>query len=399
MVSSFEAISAPLTFFLPDTVYQTRILVIFSLVSLLFIHLFKNEIHKKAFLIFASILFFISASHVICAAFYLLILCLTFFISNRDFPDKLYYFIFVIALLLLSPFLIFNLFDINTIFYSFVAYYSIYRIIHYYIETKKNPDFKRTLFDYLFYTLFFPCLCHGPVERINTLIFKNTTLEDVQYGIKKILLGLFKINIYFYFLKELENISLAEVLIVYIKTINFYLLVTGDWDIIVGTSRLLGLKVRENIPHNIFLQSSLTKLWRNGNATLIDWYFSYFYIPLAKNGKWVNLKLISVFTLILGMHAFFNTLKFPSLNVICYYVLMGVWFGITLIISKEINNYFKKSEVKKLISLWPSFLRDIIYGNSMARYMANVIINFNIISFGLWYSPFYKLLTNVWRSS
>jgi D-alanyl-lipoteichoic acid acyltransferase DltB (MBOAT superfamily) len=274
-----------------------------------------------------------------------------------------------------------------------VAYYSIYRIIHYYIEVQKNSSFKHLLFDYLFYILFFPCLCHGPIERINTLVFKNITYDDVLYGVKKFFLGLIKINLYFYLLKDLENISIAELWKMYIKTINFYLLITGDWDVVVGVSRWLGFNVRENIPKSFFLQSSLTKLWRNGNATLIDWYFSYMYIPLAKNGKWMNLKLISVFTLILGMHAFFNTVKFPSLNVICYYILMGAWFGVTLVISKEIDNYFKKKEVKKAVSHYPEFVADIIYRKSMIRYIVSIVINFNIFALGMWYSPFYTLIT------
>jgi len=158
--------------------------------------------------------------------------------------------------------------------------------------------------------------------------------------------------------------------------------------------------VRENIPHNPFLQSNLTKFWRNGNATLIDWYFSYFYIPLAKNNKWVNFKLISVFMLILGMHAFFNTVKFPSIQVIFYYVFMGAWFGITLVISKSVNNYFKRKEVKKAISRFPQFIAHIVYGKSMIRYIVSIVINFNVISFGMWYSPLYKLMTMVtWRTA
>ena len=379
--------------FIPDTVYQTRLLILFSLATIIVVFPFFKAIRvKKCVLFFLSIFFLITATHIICASFYLVIISLTFFISNKDFADKLYYFIFLIIILLLSSFLIFNLFHTNTLFYSFVAYYSIYRIIHYYIEVKKDANFKRNLFDYLFYILFFPCLCHGPIERINTLIFKNMTLEDMLYGIKKVLLGLIKINFYFYFFKDLENANLATLWISYVKTISFYLMVTGDWDVVVGVSRLLGLNVRENIPHNPFLQSNLTKFWRNGNATLIDWYFSYFFIPWAKNDRWVNLKLISVFVLILGMHAFFNASKFPSIQVILYDILMGVWFGVTLVISKEVNNYFKRKEVKKAVCRYPQFITNIIYGKSTIRYIISVVINFNVISLGLWYSPLYKLM-------
>ena len=125
---------------MPDTVYQTRLIILLTLSLVIVFSLLKTIDQKKAALLAASILFLILATHPICAAVYLVILCLTFIVSNRSIPDRPYYFIALIILLILSPFLIYNLFQINTLFYSFAAYYSIYRIIHYYIEVTKRRE-------------------------------------------------------------------------------------------------------------------------------------------------------------------------------------------------------------------------------------------------------------------
>ena len=384
---------------IPETVYQTRLLLLFSLFSIALFFIIKDITSRKRILIILGVLFLTATTHPLCAAAFISLVILIYLTSHSTIENKLYYFILFLGTLFLSPFLIFNTFNIESIFYSFITYYTLYKLIHYYIEVNKNSTFKRGIEDFLFYILFFPCLCHGPIERINTLTIDSLKKEEVVFGLKKIGWGLIKLQFYFYILKDLQNKELPDLFITYIKTINFYLQLSADWDIVIGVARLMGVRVRENFPHNPFFQPNMTKFWRNCNATIIDWYFSYFYIPLAKNERWVNMKLVTVFMLILGMHAFFNTLKFPSANVILYYVLMGAWFGVTLVISKRVNDYFRSKEVKKVISRCPPFLNHIIYGKSMIRYLTNVIINFNIISFGLWHSPFYKLLTMAWRTS
>jgi len=377
---------------IPETIYQTRALILFSLIAITSLLFFEDIKIKKRVLTILGFLFFVFTTHVVYILFYLLLVILMYLISHTNIQHKIYYFIFLVLLLFLSPFLIYSTLNKESIFYSFISYYTIYKVIHYYIEVNKDSKFKRKVEDFLFYILFFPCLCHGPIERINALFIDSIKKEDILYGFKKFGLGLIKLNFYFYFLKDLPNKDIAFLFIIYIKTINFYIQLSADWDIVIGVARLMGVKLRENFPRNPFLQPNLTKFWRNCHVTLIDWYFSYFYIPIAKNNRLVNLKLISVFMLILGMHAFFNITKFPSLNAMLYYVLMGMWFGITLVISKTVSGYFKRKDVKCIISRAPRFIGNLVYGNSMILYIFNVIVNFNICAFGLWYSPLYKLI-------
>jgi D-alanyl-lipoteichoic acid acyltransferase DltB (MBOAT superfamily) len=238
--------------------------------------------------------------------------------------------------------------------------------------------------------MFFPCLCHGPIERINAIVFSGVSKEDIKFATTKILKGLVKINLYYYLFQNLSNDNLPELLYVYAWSIGFFIVVTGDWDIVIGFSRLMGFRIRENIPEVPFFQPNLTKFWRNCNATIIDWYFSYYYVPIAKNNKFVNLKLITVFMLIIGMHAFFNSTQFPSIQVILYYVLMGAWFGSTLALSKILGNYLKQKKIKKQLSVLPEWIYNIFYGKSMIGYSFIVFINFNFYALGFAYSPFYK---------
>lgn len=348
---------------------------------------------QKRFLTALGFCFLIITTHLLHATVFLVLVSSAYLITNSSIPQKLYFFIFTVTFLFLSPFLIHSILNAASLFYSFVSYYSIYKLIHYFIEVNKNSKFKRSAEEFLFYILFFPCLCHGPIERINNLILDRVKKEDLLFGIKKIVWALIKLNFYVHVLKNLEQIDLPVIVLVYLHAISFYLQLSADWDIVIGASRLLGVRLHENFPRNPFFQPNLTKFWRSCHATLIDWYFSYFYIPLAKNNKSVNVKLVSVFVIIIGMHAFFNTTVLPSISVLLYYMLMGAWFGITLVISKNISTFFKKKKIKLIVSQCPQFIFNIVYGHSIIIWIMNVIINFNIFAFGLWYSPFYKIIT------
>lgn len=218
------------------------------------------------------------------------------------------------------------------------------------------------------------------------------TRLDLQYGLRKIVTGLIKLNLHFYVLRGVQNTTSSQIIYAYLYAFNFLLLLSGDWDIIIGFSRLMGIRLRENLPHNPLTQPNLTKFWRNCNATLIDWYFSYIYIPLAKNNRYVHVKLIFVFMCIIGFHSLFNTTAFPNLNTFLYFVLMGVWFGGSLVISKIITDFLKRKHVKSYVSLNLKLLYNVLYGKSSVRYVFNVIINFNLFAFGLAHSPLYKLL-------
>lgn len=377
---------------IPDTVFQPRALIVFAIAALFFLFFIKTAPVKKTILLALSIAFLAAVSHILCAVVYIGLLCCIYGVIKAKLRNSLYVFILFLLAIAATPYLFYYFLNIDTLLYSFIAYYSLYRLIHFYVETKSNASTAYTLREYLFYILFFPCLCHGPIERITTLVFSPMRSEDVRFGLLKIVRGLILLNIYDHLLKDLQHTTPSLVLGSYIYAVNFLLLLAGDWDIIIGFSRLMGIRVRENFPKNPLTQPNLTKFWRNCNATLIDWYYSYLYIPLAKNNRHVNLKLVFVFMCIIGFHSFFNTTEFPSLNTILYFVLMGVWFGGSLVVSKMLTDFLKQKKVKSYITLNWKIFYNALYGKSKVRYVFNVVVNFNLFAFGLAHSPLYRLL-------
>lgn len=147
--------------------------------------------------------------------------------------------------------------------------------------------------EYASYLLFIPTFTSGPIMKwvdfIRDLRRRHIlTASDVETGVKRIILGLFKTvvlaallhTLYEQFMAgELHVLTSAAVLAVFYLFLYFDF--SGYSDLAIGFGRLLGVNVPENFKRP-FSSPTLTQFWRNWHATLGDWFRDHVYIFLAR---------------------------------------------------------------------------------------------------------------------
>lgn len=164
---------------------------------------------------------------------------------------------------------------------------------------------KHTLF-----VLYFPQLTSGPFTRYLEMekelyVEHKFELENICFGFQRILWGIFKklviserlaviANTIFNNYTEYNGISIIIGAIAF--TLQLYTDFSGCIDIVLGSSRTLGVKLPENFD-TPFFSRSIPEFWRRWHITLGAWFREYLYFPLGGSKKgtirtYVNLMII-----------------------------------------------------------------------------------------------------------
>ncbi|MEO6707753.1 MAG: MBOAT family O-acyltransferase [Ginsengibacter sp.] len=236
---------------------------------------------------------------------------------------------------------------------------------------KAEKDFSR----FSLFTLFFPKLLVGPIERANRFLPQLEEKiyfhkENIIEGGKRIAWGLFKklvvadrISIYQAAVManyhEQSGTTLLFATVLY--TFQVYADFSGYTDIALGTARLFGFNLMENFKRPL-LAKNIGDFWRRWHISLSSWVNDYIFNPLALNhrewGKWaVFYALIISFTVIGIWHG-------ASWN----YVIFGLLHAVALIY-EAITKKVRKKISKKI--------HPAIYNN------LSIILTFLYVSFSL----------------
>ena len=176
---------------------------------------------------------------------------------------------------------------------SFYTFQSIsYAVDVYRGVAKPSRDF----FTFAAFVSFFPQLIAGPIERRNDLLPQLETpvtfeIADIHYGLRLILIGLFKkvfvadncalLANYAFDPKTILNGQWAL-----LGVLAFAFQIYGDFsgytDIARGSARLLGIRLNRNFNFPYFAASP-ADFWRRWHMTLSFWFRDYVYIPLGGN--------------------------------------------------------------------------------------------------------------------
>ena len=170
------------------------------------------------------------------------------------------------------------------------------------------------------------------------------------------------------------------------------MLLSGDIDIVIGIASLMGFRISENYPKIPYLQPTLTKFWQNWQAMVVNWLTAYVYFPLCRNRKHIYLKTMFIIMIIGWLHLFYNFREFPTLDLIVYYTLWGIFLGGALALSKMWER--KKAQLKEPFMAAHPRLGKILYADNALTNALGIFITFNIIAIG-WNSPLYILLTQL----
>ena len=167
------------------------------------------------------------------------------------------------------------------------------------------------------YVSLFPQLIAGPIVRYvdvaRELEQRETKWEDVQYGIRRFLVGLGKkillANQFGQLIESFRGAEEQSVLFFWMYGIAFMLHIYFDFsgysDMAIGLGRIFGFHFVENFDHP-YLSRSVTEFWRRWHISLGSWFRDYVYIPMGGNrvskARWI-------------------------LNILTVWMLTGLWHG------------------------------------------------------------------------
>ena len=188
--------------------------------------------------------------------------------------------------------------------------------------------------NFLLYALHITYLPHifiGPIEPYpsmrSSLLERKCSWDGISGGAARALWGLFKkyviaaragviVSAISAKPEEYQGAFALAAMVLY--SIQLYADFSGGIDMVLGASRMLGLKLSENFNAPYFSQS-FQEFWRRWHITLGGWLREYVYIPLGGNRKG-------------KVRKFFNS--------IVTFLVSGLWHGIHYLLWGLINGIF-----------------------------------------------------------
>jgi D-alanyl-lipoteichoic acid acyltransferase DltB (MBOAT superfamily) len=234
---------------------------------------------------------------------------------------------------------------------------------------------EKNIFRFSLFTLFFPKLLVGPIERASRFLPQLAKKiyfdkENIIEGAKRIAWGLFKklvvadrIAIYQTAVIEHSQDQSGSTLLfaTVLYTFQVYADFSGYTDIALGTARMFGFDLMENFKRPL-LAKNISDFWRRWHISLSSWVNDYIFNPIALKhrqwGKWaVFYALLISFTVIGIWHG-------ASWN----YVVFGLLQAGALIYETSTKKVRKKISKK---------MHPVIYNN------VSIILTFLFVSFSL----------------
>ena len=178
---------------------------------------------------------------------------------------------------------------------SFFTFQAVSCIIDFY----RNPKEKEPKFiDTALYISFFPQLVAGPIVRYDNFMpqlkYRAVHYAAFLYGMKRFIYGFAK--------KVLISNNVASIvdkiystdpssmgsIIAWVAPILFgiqlYFDFSGYSDMAIGLARIFGIKIPENFNYP-FAATSISNLWRRWHISLSTWFRDYLYIPMGGSRK------------------------------------------------------------------------------------------------------------------
>lgn len=214
--------------------------------------------------------------------------------------------------------------DVSQTAITLGASYFVLRLISYAVDVYRSQCTPANDFlSFVLYTLFFPALLQGPIERYSTFCDKisaspkrTLSYDNVRNSGICVLKGLFKVTIISAFCANFTPILNSAqgynggflILVAFLYTIQIYAEFSGGIDIVRGISYLFGIELTDNFNTPYFSQS-FSEFWKRWHITFSGWLRDYIYIPLGGSKHGVSRKYI---------------------NLILVFLISGLWHNITL---------------------------------------------------------------------
>lgn len=255
---------------------------------------------------------------------------------------------------------------------------------------------ERDIFHFSLFTLFFPKLLVGPIERASRFLPQLAQKiyfdkENIIEGAKRIAWGLFKKLVVADRIAIYQTVVIAHsqdqsgstlLFATVLYTFQVYADFSGYTDIALGTARMFGFDLMENFKRPL-LAKNISDFWRRWHISLSSWVNDYIFNPIALNhrewGKWaVFYALLISFTVIGVWHG-------ASWN----YVVFGLLQAVALIY-ETVTKKARKNISRKM--------HPAIY-NTVSIILTFLFISFSLIVFrSATYSEAMSLINGIFSS-
>ena len=210
-----------------------------------------------------------------------------------------------------------------------ISYFSL-QIIGYLVDVyKENHPPERNFLRYALYITYLPHLFTGPIESYGrfmaALDSRRVTMDGILAGGARMAWGGVKlllidarvsVAIAAVVSGSLEGVYALIAMVLY--SLRLYANFSGAMDLVLGGSRMLGIRMSENFDAP-YLSQSVREFWRRWHITLGQWLKNYIYIPLGGNRK--------------------GTVR-RNINLILTFLVSGIWHGIHYLLWGAINGIF-----------------------------------------------------------
>ncbi len=157
---------------------------------------------------------------------------------------------------------------------------------------QRRPE--RHLGKFAVYVAFFPQLVAGPIERSKSLLpqfgeIHRFEWERAKQGLTLMLWGFFKklviadqaaIYVNEVYANPAQHSGLSLLIGSYLFAFQIYCDFSGYSDIAIGSSRLLGFRLRENFNRPL-LSRGIGEFWERWHISLSTWFRDYVFMPLS----------------------------------------------------------------------------------------------------------------------
>ena len=229
--------------------------------------------------------------------------------------------------------------DLRWLGFSYVAF----RLIHTLIDRLKGRLDEVMVGEYLVYTIFYPAVIAGPIDRLQRFRKDLHNPEPLSPGNmrqsgERLAVGLFR---KFILADTLGLIAISETnvnqvqsagwlwLMLIAYAFQIFLDFAGYSDIAIGSGILLGFRMPENF-NNPYLKPNLTLFWNNWHMTLTQWIRGYFFFPITRHLRRKGNLPAPLIILITQM----STMLIIGLwhGITLNFVIWGAWHGLGLFI-------------------------------------------------------------------
>jgi D-alanyl-lipoteichoic acid acyltransferase DltB (MBOAT superfamily) len=219
--------------------------------------------------------------------------------------------------------------DLRWFGYSYLAFRLVGALREYHIGKRSDAN----LAEFLAYTLFFPAISAGPIDRLprflgdlrksgESISMRNPARQiELQDGFTRLFWGIFKkfaladtLAIFALSAQsaaQLQSTPWSWVLL-YAYALRIYYDFSGYTDIAIGLGLFLGIRLPDNFAAP-YLQANLTSFWNAWHITLAQWFRAYYFNPLTRSlrSRQLPIPLIILFSQLTTM------------------LLIGLWHGLT----------------------------------------------------------------------